>query len=270
MYGGFKPAQVNLPPEMIGNPRLPTAPYKATLTRTAKTTKANNIPMDLFFRLPIELRINIYEDLLLKPWTEQVSINSNAESAPPALTQVCRAMRTEALPVWMKNEFHIIIRDYDTTRGEAWYAMMESSFATNPKLRSMEMTFSWPDCYNQRVGSENLMKLLKQGWQGSSNFLSWKSKEETDAHEMEKKRKAKRRGEYDGPIGDEPTDEADSDSDDEEDEPVMRQYIRFCKLVDMMHELRKNKALRWKDVEGAFKIAVEALALVGEDVCTDW
>lgn len=217
----------------------------------------------MILRLPLELRMVIYEDVLLLRYRNQVQIVTK-QGARPELTQTCRAIRQETIRIWLQNDFQITFFDYDTSDGEAWYKMMDTHFEDEDIRSEHTIGMEWPDCW---VGTDkNLMRLMEQGWNGESHFLSWMDKEQEKENKKKLRRKAMLRGDIKMKDLDSGSDE-DSESEDE-DEVIKRAYYRFTKLIEMMKELRET-GLEWVQVKRTFEIAIDGLALLGEEVCTE-
>ncbi|KAI0121131.1 hypothetical protein BJ170DRAFT_698589 [Xylariales sp. AK1849] len=101
----------------------PTGPYQAEIPK----------PQSPFFRLPPELRNQIYELCDLKTCVEIHKSWSIQHNAEPAILQTCRQIRREACPIFYDE---VVVRFGDMQEDEGWHHGSHSShvrlLATTP------------------------------------------------------------------------------------------------------------------------------------------
>ena len=98
-----------------------------------------------FFKLPIELRLAIYEEVLptasktdeiLDETKQQPKlIDIGSEEGNPPLLQTCRAIRAEAAPFFLKNKFKVTIIDLETDACDAWFCSFKGSDVSKVKMQ---------------------------------------------------------------------------------------------------------------------------------------
>lgn len=80
------------------------------------------------------MRVSIYEFVLLHHKSDCHNSNINVGSkdgAPPSLVRTCRLIRKENRPLFLKNEFRVAIRLFDTARIESWFSVFPEACRDN-------------------------------------------------------------------------------------------------------------------------------------------
>lgn len=92
-----------------------------------------------FLKMPPELRHQVYELVLLRP--NKVSIKRRLKCIPGPLTRTSRLVRSESIPIFLKNQFKVTIGDSYTQVFEAWRSLFASYDTTKLDL---EVRWVWP------------------------------------------------------------------------------------------------------------------------------
>lgn len=132
-----------------------------------------------FFRLPFELRCDIYEHLFVnvqrsKTIITRVDICSKA-GVPHPLARTCRLFRADVLAIFLKNSFTAKIREFDTSHCEAWLSGL-SNYNTN----DLRLQIHWfpplqgddgPGPANPGQLRQNLLRFMRAIFYGRSHVF---------------------------------------------------------------------------------------------------
>ena len=123
-----------------------------------------------FFKLPLELRLAVYEELFPAPTEDEQAKTIRIDSKkgrPPGLLRTCRAIREECAPIYLKHKkFKVTVTSFDTNPCDTWFSFFKA-FDTSKVYLQIE----WKQCLESRDYSRSLMSLLVASYKGESHVF---------------------------------------------------------------------------------------------------
>lgn len=198
---------------------------RARLREKASQANSNS----LFFKLPRELRDQVYRELV-GAGHEMITVEpSNSAAKPPALSQVCAQLRVESADVFFRNRFCFMIADYNIDTYSKWRKAMRSYMALRGPRTTWKMRLFWNPMFSEKkeVLKRNLLRCFEYGFDKHCELLEQKCVEGMTL---------------------------------EDHTPLNRSRINLFSMVKAL----KKQGLAWEKVQVTVEYGIEAAMICGE------